>query len=72
MAVLLGQVGNLRVGELQAPGDVIGVFEQDLPGAGQLQPAAPTVKRPNTDLGLEQRDLVRHRGFGEREHLSGP
>jgi hypothetical protein len=51
--VLLGEVGDLRVGQLQAPRDVIGVFEQDLTGAREPQPAAPAVEQTDADLGLE-------------------
>src|SRR2546427_554047 len=37
VAALLGQIGDLRVGELQSPGDVIRVFEQHLAHVRQAQ-----------------------------------
>src|SRR5437660_2253466 len=39
VAALLGQVGDLRVGQLQTPRDVIRVFEQYLAGVRQAQSA---------------------------------
>src|SRR6266566_6878592 len=45
VAALLGQVGDLRVGELQPPGDVIRVFEQYLAGVRRAQSAASPVEQ---------------------------
>jgi hypothetical protein len=52
VAVLLGQVGDLRVGQLQAPRHVICVFEQYLAGVRQAQSAASPVEQAYADLGL--------------------
>ena len=51
--MLLGQVSDLRVGQLQAPRDLIGVFEQDLTSSREPQPATPAVEQTKTNLGLE-------------------
>ena len=74
VAVLAGQAGDLRVGQLQAPADVIGVLEQDRARVRQAQPgaAAVAVEQADADLGLQERDLVRHRRLGERQVLGGP
>src|SRR6266566_3157894 len=45
VAALLGQIGDLRVGELQPPGDVIRVFEQYLAGVRRAQSAASPVEQ---------------------------
>ena len=52
-AVPLGQTGDLRIGEVQAPRDVICVFEQYLTGTREPQSAASAVEQTDTDLGLE-------------------
>jgi hypothetical protein len=61
VAALLGQIGDLGVGQLQAPRDVVCVFEQDFTGVRQAQSAASAVEQADADLGLQQGDLVRHR-----------
>src|SRR5438093_1272290 len=52
VAALLGQVGDLRVGQLQTPRDVICVFEQHLAGVRQAQSAASPLEQAYADLGL--------------------
>ena len=60
LATLTGQGRDLRVGQLEAPRDVIGVFEQDLARACKAQAAAAALEQAKPDLGLQQGDLVRH------------
>ena len=68
-AALAGEGRELRVGELEAPRDVVRVFEQHRAGVRQAQPAAPALEQADADLGLEQGDLMRDRRLRQR-HLS--
>ena len=51
-ALVVGGDGELRVGELEAFGDCVGVFEQDLALVGEPEAAGPAVKQPDADLCL--------------------
>ena len=53
-AALARERRELRVGEFEAPRDVVGVFEQHRAGVRQPQPAAPALEQADADLGLQQ------------------
>jgi hypothetical protein len=72
LAALLTQAGDLRVSHLQAPRDVVRVFEQHRAGMRQAQSTASAVEQAEADLGLQQRDLVRNGRLGQRQLLGGP
>ena len=57
-ALCVGGDGELRVGELEALGDGVGVLEQDRAGGGEREAAGVAVDQPRADLAFEQRDLV--------------
>lgn len=61
----------MRVGELQPPGDVIGVFEQYLAGVRDAQSAPSPLEQAYADLGLQEGDLARYRRLLQREGLGG-
>src|SRR3954454_16373699 len=69
LAALAGQGGDLGVGELEAPGDVVGVLDQDLAGGGETQSTPAALEEPDADLGLEQGDLAGHGGLRPRKTL---
>src|SRR5207302_270784 len=52
VAVFVGEVSDLSVGQLQTPCEVICVFEQHLAGAREAQSAASPVKQAYADLRL--------------------
>ena len=69
-ALVVGDLGELERGEVEAHGDRVGVLEQQRAGRGELQPARPAIEQPRADLLLEGRHLMRDRGLRERELLA--
>jgi hypothetical protein len=63
--------GELCVGELEALGDGVGVFEQDLPLASEPQSAGPAVEQPGADLAFQRADLVGDRRLRQGELAGG-
>ena len=64
-----GHIGDLCLGALQAPGDLICVFEQHPASVREAQSPGSSVEQAQTDLGFQQCDLVRHRWLRERQRL---
>jgi hypothetical protein len=56
--LVVGDLGELKGGEVEAHGDRVGVLEQERAGRGELQPARPAIQQARADLLLERRDLV--------------
>ena len=71
-ALVIGDLGELERGEIEAHGDRVGMLEQQRAGRGELQPARPAVEQPRADLLLERRHLMRDRGLRQRERLGCP
>ena len=71
-ALVVGDLGELGAGELEALGDRVGVLEQERAGRRELQAAAAAIEQPRADLVLERRDLMRDRRLRERELARRP
>ena len=68
-ALELGERLELALGRGEAVEDHVGVADEQLAGLGQAHPAGGALDQARAGLGLERRDLARHRGLGERERL---
>ena len=68
-ALVVGDLGELERGEVEAHGDRVGVLEQQRAGRGELQSARPAIEQPRADLLLERRHLMGDRGLRQRELL---
>jgi hypothetical protein len=71
LPLLIAQLPQLRIGDRHALRQRVGVLQRERPRIRERQTAGPPVQQARAQLALQSRDLLRHRGLGERQLARG-